>query len=78
MDEEDWEKEHKRLEAFTADFAKLVRKYMPVWPDPRSPEMEFLYRMQERTSCFNPYVWSEEMDPTNQGDKDVGTEDDAG
>ena len=47
---------HEKLQEFSVDFAKLVRKYCPKY-DP-----EYVTLLQERTSCFNPYVWSEEFD----------------
>lgn len=57
---------HKRMDAFNKDFARLVRKYVPVDPDESdNPEFydELLRRMQDDTSVFKPYVWDDQFKP---------------
>lgn len=54
MSEEEFEQ---HIDNFTAEFALLVRKYAPDYVEAVNTG-DFLYRIQEKTSCFNPYVWS--------------------
>jgi hypothetical protein len=66
LSRKEWDSIHKRVNAFQTDFAKLVRKYIPVTPD-ESDNPEFYEQlrgmMQDSTSVFNPHVWSEEFKP---------------
>lgn len=50
--------QHAMVQAFAADFKKLVRQY---FPDERTPFMYeggLLSRCQDNTSLFSPYIWS--------------------
>lgn len=50
--EERWQK----AQAFGAEFAKLVRRYMPEHNNSED-YVELLPQMQDKTSCYSPYVW---------------------
>lgn len=51
-----------KAEEFQNEFAALVRKYLPEYP--RTPaEEDLLAMMQERTSCYSPYVWTDKFRP---------------
>jgi len=56
--EEDYERRHQKAEEFSVEFKALVRKYFPEYPV-NSFEMDLLYNIQDRTSCFSPYIWSD-------------------
>jgi hypothetical protein len=63
-DKYDWR--HAVEIAWDADFRSLVRWYMPEYP-PHLPEgedgeflLELLYMLQDRTSMFSPYIWSDD------------------
>lgn len=57
----DYDKEHQRLNEFHAEFKALVRKYVPTYPtEPEDYSVEFLADMQDRTSVYSPYIWSDE------------------
>lgn len=49
------------VEAFTRDFALLVRSYMARVEGTEADKTEVLYMLQDNTSCFQPYVWSDEI-----------------
>ena len=55
-----YEERHEMLEQFSKDFARLVRRYMPEYPN-NAFDADTLAMMQDRTSCYNPYVWDEEQ-----------------
>ena len=50
---------HEIAERFVEDFRDLVHKHAGKIYD--EADTELLIMMQERTSVFNPYVWSEEL-----------------
>lgn len=53
------EEDYTLLQNFNVEFKQLVRKYMPEYPE--TPErLDVLYAMQDRTSCFAPFIWSDE------------------
>ena len=47
-----------KAEAFLEEFKALVRKYVPDYPED-DETLELLYAIQDRTSCFSPYIWSD-------------------
>ena len=55
--EDDFDARHEHVENFTKEFKELVRKYMKKYPT-NDFDAETLMMMQDRTSCYNPYVWS--------------------
>lgn len=55
--EEEEERIHEHVQQFAKEFAQLVRKFAPTY-DPNLVAM-----MQDMTSCFSPYVWSDEFNP---------------
>ena len=56
----DYDETHEHVQAFAEEFAKLVRKFSPTFADGNHNNL--LVRMQDQTSCFSPYVWSEKFD----------------
>lgn len=61
-DEEAWE----QVQEFSRRFAMLVREFMPEYPhDDQGCLM--LMQMQEHTSCYSPYVWSDQFRPHLKG-----------
>ena len=56
LSEEEWDRVYEKADAFLADFKALVRKYAT------KDDQELLYIMQDRTSVFSPYVWSDKTD----------------
>lgn len=69
LTEKDWDEIHDKANAFSREFKALVRKYVP------EPTMKvegfkivsvdhfnstLLAMMQDRTSVYCPYVWSDE------------------
>lgn len=52
------EENHNKAEKFITDFKKLVRSYVPEYPE-TDKDAELLDMIQDRTSCFNPYIWSD-------------------
>lgn len=69
LTEEEDEQNHEKAQQFAEDFAKLVRKYIPTPIRDCTPvEENLLARMQDMTSCYSPYVWSEEFDPGGKND----------
>jgi len=61
-DDLDWDKFdelYNKSEQFIKDFKSLVRKYVPKYPTKQyDPGFELLSMMQDRVSVYNPYVWS--------------------
>ena len=55
MTDQDFEK----AEEFLKKFKDLVRSFVPVYTE---ESVDLLYLMQERTSVFNPYVWSDDAE----------------
>lgn len=49
-----------KAEAFQREFKALVRRYIPEYPCQDADNLEVLYLMQDKTSCFTPYIWSDE------------------
>ena len=61
MNEDEMDKILDAAEAFLVEFKALVRKYVPEYPiSDKEGQMELLHLMQDRTSCFAPYIWSDE------------------
>ena len=56
-EEDEEERVHEHVQQFAKEFAQLVRKFAPTY-DPNLVAM-----MQDMTSCFSPYVWSDEFNP---------------
>jgi hypothetical protein len=52
------DKQLDKAEAFQAEFKVLVRKYVPATT--KEEDIDLLMLLQERTSVFNPYVWSDD------------------
>ena len=50
------DEEFEKVEAFLAEFKALVRKYVPDYNGEESVMM--LMWLQEKTSVYNPYIWS--------------------
>jgi len=50
--------EHELIQMFAADFKKLVRSYFPTAIDV-TRFTDVVSSMQDHTSCFSPYVWSD-------------------
>jgi len=55
MTDAEWQK----TQQFAAEFKALVRKYMPKSPVTAN-EGDMLAFMQDKTSCYSPYVWSDD------------------
>lgn len=55
MSDQEWE----RLQMFKREFKALVRKYSPQYPT-TDEQAEFLAFMQDGTSCYSPWIWSDE------------------
>ena len=53
---------NEKADMFSIEFGKLVRKYVPVYPKTDS-QMDLLYMLGDKTSVFNPLVWSEDCAP---------------
>ena len=53
--EEYYDEIHNKAEEFLKEFKTLVRKYVPKYDN----SAELLDLMQERTSVFSPYIWSD-------------------
>lgn len=48
---------HEKAEAFGREFKALVRKFCP---EPFAEvDDHLLVMMQDRTSCYSPYIWSD-------------------
>lgn len=45
-----------KADEFLAEFKLLVRKYVP---DYDSAESDFVMMLQDRTSVYSPYIWSD-------------------
>jgi hypothetical protein len=58
--------DHEKLCQFQIEFAKLVRKFVPKYPV-TAEEMHFLMALQDSTSCFNPLVWSKDLEGAKDG-----------
>jgi hypothetical protein len=50
---------HETIGKFHDEFKELVRKYVPTYPNAEQ-STAFLYMIQDKTSCFSPFVWSDE------------------
>lgn len=65
LTDEDYEDIHTRTQEFVREFAMLVRKFVPTLPEGNSREAQIaddlLRSMQDCTSCYQPYVWSDEF-----------------
>jgi hypothetical protein len=61
MSEEEADDLHEKAQAFHAEFKVLVRKYVPTFPQDNT-SAEFLSMIQDRTSCFAPYIWSDDTE----------------
>ena len=46
------------IQTFAQEFKTLVRKYMPEYPNNETDAI-LLARMQEQTSCYNPWIWAD-------------------
>lgn len=55
--EQDYDKRHEHVQAFSKEFKQLVRKYMKKYPT-NEFDAETLAMMQDKTSCYNPFIWS--------------------
>ncbi len=53
----DYDARHEQIQKFHLEFKNLVRKYMPKYPT-NDFDTETLTMMQDKTSCYNPYIWS--------------------
>jgi hypothetical protein len=68
LSEEDLDKNQEQANAFARDFKALVRKYVPAYPSTESGldqkeqmrQSMLLYQMQDMTSVFSPFVWSDD------------------
>lgn len=59
MDDLEIDERFLKAEAFEEEFKQLVRRYVLSFPD-NDFDMVMLHMLQERTSCFSPYVWSDD------------------
>lgn len=67
IESRDGEAEHEFVEHFGRMFKNLVRQYMPEYPTTEQ-QHDLLAQMQDRTSCFAPYVWSGPKSDMPQGE----------
>lgn len=59
LTEEDYDEIYEKVNAFHIEFKALVRKHLPKFPtDEKGSELHTM--IQERTSTFAPYIWSDE------------------
>lgn len=57
----DWDKAHDEVNKFHEEFKALVRKYVPKYPESAQDyEVELLAMMQDKTSVYGPYIWSDD------------------
>lgn len=63
----DYEAEHAFVQHFGRMFKNLVRQYMLDYPT-TTQQADILSQMQDRTSCFAPYVWSGPASDMPQGE----------
>lgn len=52
-----FDEQNEAVEGFLEEFKALVRKYVPKYD---KDGIDLLYRLQEKTSVFNPYIWNDE------------------
>ena len=53
-DEKYWDDVHNKVQEFHKEFKDLVRKYVPKYV-----HTDLLDMMQEKTSVYSPYIWSD-------------------
>lgn len=58
--EQIWEK----AQCFGADFRRLVRRYMPNDYSESDESSDLMCQMQDKTSCYSPYIWADDAKPT--------------
>lgn len=63
----DYDAEHEFVLHFGRMFKNLVRQYMSTYPG-SDQQADILAQMQDRTSCYAPYVWSGPASDVPQGE----------
>ena len=53
------ERNYEKANEFHERFKKLVRDYFKEYPETEE-DRELLAMIQDKTSCFSPYIWSDE------------------